>query len=91
MRRSPTLPCSPRIFAKRPSAGSASPTETSVELVRSERACDFGVRYISVIGTGTASIVVNPAEKSRICGLFMEKYAGGGGWSTPRRRSVRRP
>jgi len=52
-----------------------------VELVGSERACDFGVRYISVIGT--ASFVANPAEKNRIFDLFMEKYAGSGGWSYP--------
>jgi len=58
-------------------------TETGVELVRSERACDFRVRYISVIGTGIASFVTDPAEKSRIFDLFMEKYAGGGGWSYP--------
>ena len=49
--------------------------ETGVELVRSERACDFRVRYISVIGTGTASFVTNPAEKSRIFDRFMEKCA----------------
>lgn len=58
-------------------------TETGVELVRSERACDFGARYISVIGTGTASFVTDAAEKSRIFDLFMEKYAGSGDWSYP--------
>ena len=53
-------------------------TETGVALVRSERACDFGARYISVIGTGTASFVTDLAEKGRAFDLFMEKYAGGG-------------
>jgi len=58
-------------------------TETGVELVRSEMACDFGARYVSVIGTGTASFVTDPAEKSRVFDLFMAKYAGGGEWSYP--------
>ncbi|MDV4342708.1 pyridoxamine 5'-phosphate oxidase family protein [Methanoculleus sp. YWC-01] len=58
-------------------------TETGVELVRSERACDFGARYISIIGTGTASFVTDLAEKGRVFDLFMEKYAGGGNWSYP--------
>lgn len=58
-------------------------TETGVELVRSERACDFGARYISVIGTGTAWFVTDLAEKGRVFDLFMEKYAGGGSWSYP--------
>jgi len=57
--------------------------ESGVELVRSERACDFGARYVSVIGIGTASFVTDLAGKSRILDLFMEKYAGGGGWSYP--------
>ncbi|WP_332448991.1 pyridoxamine 5'-phosphate oxidase family protein [Methanoculleus sp.] len=57
--------------------------ETGVELVRAERACDFSMRYISVIGTGTASFVTNPGEKSRVLDRFMEKYAGGGDWSYP--------
>lgn len=52
-------------------------------LVRGERACDFGARYISVIGTGTASFVTDLAEKSRVFDLFMAKYAGGGVWSYP--------
>jgi len=52
-----------------------------VELVRSERTCDFGVRYISVIGT--ALFVTDPAEKSRVLDLFMEKYARSGSWSYP--------
>ncbi len=58
-------------------------TETGVELVRAERACDFGARYVSVIGTGTASFVTDPVEMSRAFDLFMEKYAGGGSWSYP--------
>ena len=57
--------------------------ETGVELVRSKRACDFGARYISIIGTGTASFVTDLAEKGRVFDLFMEKYAGGGGWFYP--------
>jgi nitroimidazol reductase NimA-like FMN-containing flavoprotein (pyridoxamine 5'-phosphate oxidase superfamily) len=57
--------------------------EAGVELVRSERACDFGARYVSVIGTGTASFVADLAEKSRVFDLFMAKYAGGGEWSYP--------
>lgn len=57
--------------------------EAGVELVRSERACDFGARYVSVIGTGTASFVEDSAEKSRVFDLFMAKYAGPGAWSYP--------
>ncbi|KAF5087209.1 MAG: pyridoxamine 5'-phosphate oxidase family protein [Methanoculleus horonobensis] len=58
-------------------------TETGVELVRSERACDFGARYVSVIGTGTASFVTDSAGKSRVFDLFMEKYARSGSGSYP--------
>ncbi|MDK2890700.1 MAG: uncharacterized protein PWR21_1332 [Methanoculleus sp.] len=57
--------------------------ETGLALVRAERACDFGTRYVSIIGTGTASFVADLAEKSRALDLLMQKYAGGGSWSYP--------
>ncbi len=57
--------------------------ETGVALVRSEKACDFSARYLSVIGTGTASFVTDLPEKSRVIDRFMEKYAGPGAWSYP--------
>lgn len=57
--------------------------ETGLALVRAENACGFGVRYMSVIGTGTASFVTDLPTKEWILNLFMEKYAGAGAWAYP--------
>jgi uncharacterized protein len=55
--------------------------ETGVGIVQAESACDSGVRYMSVIGTGIASFIIGIPEKRKILDLFMEKYAGPGAWA----------
>ncbi len=45
-----------------------------VEVVRAGRACDFGVRFRSVIGEGRASFVHDPEAKSRALSLIAARY-----------------
>lgn len=45
-----------------------------VALVRAEKACDFGMRFRSVIGSGSARFVDDPAEKSRALSLLAARY-----------------
>jgi len=47
-----------------------------VATVPAERACDFSVRYRSVIGTGRAAFLVEPGAKLRALALIAERYAG---------------
>jgi nitroimidazol reductase NimA-like FMN-containing flavoprotein (pyridoxamine 5'-phosphate oxidase superfamily) len=45
------------------------------ELKRGDRPWEFGVKYRSVIGFGTASFVVDPSEKAAALDIFVEHYA----------------
>jgi len=45
-----------------------------VALVRAGKACDFGVRFRSVVGSGRARFVEDPAEKSRALTLLAAHY-----------------
>lgn len=63
-------------------------TEIGVELVRSERACDFGARYVSVIGTGTASLRSSRRRAGPSTSSWQSTPEGVRG-PTRRRRSVR--
>lgn len=45
-------------------------------LVQSEVACSWGMRYRSVIGTGTAALVDSREEKERALRVIMGHYAG---------------
>jgi len=45
-----------------------------VALVRAEKACDYGMRFRSVIGSGSARFVDDPAEKSRALSLLSARY-----------------
>jgi len=49
--------------------------EADVEMVPAEKACDWTVRYYSVIGVGTASIVEDREEKARGLDIIMEHYS----------------
>ena len=46
------------------------------QLTRGENACDWGMNYASVAGSGVISFVVDPAEKKKGLDLLMEHYAG---------------
>ena len=48
--------------------------ECDTVVVPSENPCRWGVRYRSVIGTGSASFIDDPAEKLRILSALMGKY-----------------
>ncbi|PKL39194.1 MAG: pyridoxamine 5'-phosphate oxidase family protein [Spirochaetae bacterium HGW-Spirochaetae-1] len=52
--------------------------ETDIELVTGEKACDWGARYYSVIGFGSAYLMDSREEKTRALDIIMEKYAGTG-------------
>lgn len=51
-------------------------TDCGHELVRGPRACDWTMRYESVIGEGTVSFVESPEEKEGALRKVMEQYAG---------------
>lgn len=46
-------------------------------VIPAEAACDWGARYRSVIGLGTAELVEDPSEKRRALDLLMAHYAPG--------------
>ena len=46
------------------------------ELVRDPDPTEYSMRYLSVIGTGIAEILEDPAEKQRCLDLLMEHYEG---------------
>lgn len=54
--------------------------ESRVETVRAESACGWGMRYLSVIGSGRASFVNDPAGKRTALGIIMKKYSGRPDW-----------
>ena len=47
------------------------------ELVRGEQACNWGMRYRSVIGYGSAAVVDDPAEKEQALTAIMRQYSAG--------------
>ncbi len=50
-----------------------------VEVLRAVRACDFGLRYRSVVGEGRASFVVGAPAKARALSLIASRYGGPAG------------
>jgi len=48
------------------------------ELVMSERACGWGMRYKSVVGSGTIEMINHDAGKIEGLNLLMKHYAAGG-------------
>ncbi len=50
--------------------------EIDVEVKKAEAACDWGVKYLSVIGVGRAHILEKDEEKSRALDLITKRYAG---------------
>jgi len=56
-------------------------TDLHAETAESDRACQWGMKYLSVIGAGEAFISDDEAEKRKALGLIMEKYSGRGDWT----------
>ena len=50
--------------------------EVDVTVKEAEQACDWGIRYLSVIGVGRAYILENDEQKSHALGLITERYTG---------------
>lgn len=49
----------------------------------SDKACDFSVRYQSVIGEGDIAEVTDPAEKAQVLQIIMKQYSGRDDWEFP--------
>ncbi|MGQ9722591.1 MAG: pyridoxamine 5'-phosphate oxidase family protein [Candidatus Jordarchaeum sp.] len=49
--------------------------DTDVELVKSEKACNWSVRYYSVIGFGKAFLIDDIEEKRSALDIIMEHYS----------------
>lgn len=50
--------------------------DVDTEMVESDNACNWSMKYRSVIGFGTASIIDDLEGKRRALNIIMEKYAG---------------
>ena len=48
--------------------------DTGHELLQSEKPCDWGMRYRSIIGTGVITKVVEPEEKTAVLDTIMRHY-----------------
>ena len=51
------------------------------EIVNGQKACSWGMKYVSVIGFGQAFFIEDNAGKKKALDLLMEKYAGKSGFS----------
>jgi nitroimidazol reductase NimA-like FMN-containing flavoprotein (pyridoxamine 5'-phosphate oxidase superfamily) len=50
--------------------------EEGVALAPAAEPCDVGMRYRTVVGFGTAELVLDPAEKARLLAVLSAKYTG---------------
>jgi len=50
--------------------------ETDVSVKEAEQPCDWGIKYLSVIGVGRAYILENDEQKSHALNLITERYTG---------------
>ena len=60
--------------------------DTDVEILKGNAACDWGARFQSVIGTGTAHFIEEISEKMDALDVIMRKYSGTGGHAYDDRR-----
>ena len=51
------------------------------QIVKGQKACSWGMKYVSVIGFGQAFFIENNTGKKMALDLLMEKYAGKSGFS----------
>jgi len=57
--------------------------EVDVEVIRADQPCDWGMKFTSVIGFGTASILEDPEERKRGLDAIMEHYSSQSAQSYP--------
>ena len=50
--------------------------DIDTELIKSETACNWGMKYYSIIGFGKASFINDIQEKRRALDIIVEKYCG---------------
>ena len=50
--------------------------DIETELVEGEKGCEWGIRYSSVIGFGTALFVEDVEEMKKALGVLLEHYSG---------------
>jgi len=50
--------------------------EVDVEVKKADKACDWGIKYLSVIGVGRAYILKHDEQKSHALNLITERYTG---------------
>ena len=53
------------------------------KMIEAPAACDWGLRYRSVMGTGLATVVEELAEKRKALALIMAQYAGDRSFTFP--------
>ncbi|MBW1720585.1 MAG: pyridoxamine 5'-phosphate oxidase family protein [Deltaproteobacteria bacterium] len=51
-------------------------TEIGVEVVRSEKPCKWSMHFMSVIGFGTAAIILEPEGKREALDIILSHYSG---------------
>ncbi len=56
---------------------------TDLEVIKADEPCKWGMRYLSVIGTGQASLVEDLGEKEQALNIIMEKYSGRANFKFP--------
>jgi nitroimidazol reductase NimA-like FMN-containing flavoprotein (pyridoxamine 5'-phosphate oxidase superfamily) len=49
--------------------------DMDVEVIRADQPCDWGMKFSSVIGFGTASVLEDPEEKKSGLDAIMEHYS----------------
>ena len=48
--------------------------DIKTEIVKSEKPCNWGMHYLSVMGSGTAEFIEEPYERMRALDIIMKKY-----------------
>jgi uncharacterized protein len=59
--------------------------EATAEVISAERACNWGLEYESIIGSGRASLIEDLDEKKRSLDLIMKQYSKED-WEYPQRQ-----
>ncbi len=54
--------------------------EIDAAVLRSDTACGWGMKYRSVVGTGKARLIENPAGKKEALDIIMAHYDDAGAW-----------
>lgn len=58
-------------------------TDINVEMVPDDLPCSWGVKYLSLVGSGRALFVESSEEKRHALDLIMSKYSGANDFSYP--------